>query len=132
MADGSILELYHVVGDAYRDGPLLSLYDQHGDDAYEIFEARWLEASGAAHYHVHCIFFYETLTEARAHAEDFGSRILQIDPSQVEDLQQDSLEINDGNYYTRHPVPASAITILHDEDDLVRSAVSVWEAQWRY
>jgi hypothetical protein len=85
---------------------------------------------------VHCIFFYEALTEAREHAEDFGSRILQIDPSQIEDLQRDTLEIcygkKYGNYCIRHPVPASAITILHDEDDLVRSAVSVWEAQWRY
>ena len=33
------------LGDALKRlvhyGPLLSLYDQHGDDAYEIFEARW-------------------------------------------------------------------------------------------
>jgi hypothetical protein len=56
-----------------------------------------------------------------------AAQFLQIDPSQLEDLQRDRLEIcygkKYGNYCTRHPVPAQAITILHDENDLVRSAL---------
>jgi hypothetical protein len=61
--------LYHVVGSAYHDGDgLKSLYSQHKDDAYDIFDSRWPDNNGLGHYHAHYIFFYDNLEDAKEHA----------------------------------------------------------------
>jgi len=78
--------LYHVVGDDYVEGqPLKSLYQQHGDDAYDMFAEKWPEAGDATLSHPHRIFFYETEEAARDHADTFGGRVMKVDPSQIDD-----------------------------------------------
>jgi hypothetical protein len=104
--------LYHVVGPDYRDGePLISLYRQHKDDAYDIFNTRWPDNGGIGHYHAHYIFFYDNLKDAKSHALQFGGKILAVDPEWIEDLRFETLE-RPGYWITPYDVPPEALTIF--------------------
>ncbi len=104
--------LYHVVGDGYQEGqPLRSLYDQHGDNAYDMFAEKWPEAGDAALDHPHRIFFYDTEEAARDHAEEFGGRVVKVDPSLIDDesLRFDTQEAP-GYWVSLDRVPPEALS----------------------
>jgi hypothetical protein len=108
-------ELFHVTGDDYRAGqPIKSLYRQYGDEAYDKYAERWPEAGDMGQYHAHQNFFYESLPEAQEHVDEFGGKILKIDPSKIDGLRRDNLEIGYGKdagfWTTREDVPPEAIS----------------------
>ena len=86
------MKYYHVC--AKWDGlNLESLYKQHGEEAYEIFTAKWPEASDLAQYHCNIIHLYATLAEAVEHQEEYGGEILVIDNTdEYLDIKIDTLE----------------------------------------
>lgn len=103
-------KLYHVVGEDWRPGePLLSLYRQHGNDAYELFCQRWPDATIFSDYHAHLIFFYDNPREAEAHAAALGGRVVEVDSS-VLDLRWDDLEAP-GYWVSPYDVPGTAIKL---------------------
>ncbi len=107
-------ELFHVVGSDYKSGePLRSLYNQHGTAAYDKFAERWPEAGDLGQYHAHNVFFYDTMKEAQDHAETFGGKVLKIDPSKIDALKRDKLEVpygkKSGYWVTDRDVPPEAI-----------------------
>lgn len=105
------MDLYHVVGDGWDGKELLSLHDQYGDDAYDIFAERWPEADGLGIYHAHRIFFYDTLADAQDHAAELGGKVLKIDADKISDqIKIDDLECP--FYVSTEPVPASVITVI--------------------
>ncbi|MFZ5784034.1 MAG: hypothetical protein ACOY4R_27870 [Pseudomonadota bacterium] len=110
----SVQDLYHVVGKGWKPGQALrSLYSRLGDDAYEVFAKRWPEAANLGQDHAHKIFFYDKLDDALMHADDFGGRVLRVDPRQVPGLYLDTLEKSwdrPGFWATRDDVPWGAIT----------------------
>ena len=117
--------LYHVVGSNYHDGDgLKSLYKQHKDDAYDIFDSRWPDNNGLGHYHAHYIFFYDNLEDAQEHAMEFGGKILAVDPRYIDDLKFDMLE-KPGYWVTSNDVPPIALRTIES----INEAVMVDEIQ---
>ena len=103
-------ELYHVVGPEYAEGsPLQSLHSRLGDKAYDEFAKRWPDAGDLALDHPHKTFFYSNAKEAAQHADDFGGKVLRVDPSKVPDLYWDKLE-NPGYWTTKADVPPDALS----------------------
>lgn len=90
--------IYHVAP-ADHTGDLLSLYRQHGEDAYEIYAARWPEAGELGQYHAHYVHCYATLEEAQAHVND--GKIYAIDVAAMED---DFIKVEIDNLEFPHPI----------------------------
>jgi hypothetical protein len=108
-------ELYHVAGPEYQSGsPLQSLYRRLGNEAYDEFAKRWPEAGDLGQYHAHNTFFYDNLADALDHADNFGGKVLKVDPSQVGGLTRDKLErphgAKEGYFVTTEDVPHTAIS----------------------
>jgi len=92
--------IYHVAP-ADHSGNILSLYAQHGDAAYEMYADRWPEAGELAQYHAHYIHCYDSLDDARAHAEQHGGKVYEIDEDA---LVEDMVEIERDNLEFDHPM----------------------------
>ena len=84
---------YHVCRDEWDGGDLISLHQQEGEAAYQIYAERWPEAGELAQYHVHYVHLYETLDEAKEHQANYGGEILRIDgePEEI-GIESDDLE----------------------------------------
>ena len=110
------MELFHVVGDDWREGqPLQSLHRRLGDEAYDVFVERWPDAGDLGQYHAHEIFFYETHEDALDHAANFGGRVVKVDSAKVNGLMRDKLEVpigREGFWSTQEDVPPDAILLL--------------------
>ncbi len=88
---------YHVAKD--WDGEAIeSLYDQYGDEAYDIYAEKWPEAGELAQYHAHVVHLYADRKQAEEHADTFGGDVLVIDD------QDDELEITIDTLEFGHPV----------------------------
>ena len=86
------MKLYHVV-ENYDGGDLLSLYEQYGDRAYELFLDKWPESGELGHYHAHYIHLYSSVDDARK--SGIYGEILEIDIPDTEIqclLEIDTLE----------------------------------------
>ena len=84
---------YHVCRDEWDGGDLISLYQQEGEEAYQIYAERWPEAGELAQYHVHYVHLYATLDEAKEHQGKYGGEILVItgEPEEI-GIESDDLE----------------------------------------
>lgn len=76
--DAAITTIYHVAP-ADHSGDLLSLYRQHGDEAYEIFIERWPDSGVLGDYHADYVHCHATLEKAEDHAAWYGGKIYAID-----------------------------------------------------
>lgn len=76
--------MYHVAPEGHS-GPLLSLYKQHGDDAYQMYAGRWPESGNLAQDHAHYVHLHDNLKDAKAFAAQRGGKIYSIDPSTLAD-----------------------------------------------
>lgn len=93
--------IYHVAP-ADHTGDLLSLYTQHGDEAYEIFDKRWPDGDNAlAQYHVHCVHCWSNLADAQKHLRDFGGKLYAVNAQAMVD---DGWQITIDNLEFAHPV----------------------------
>ena len=70
---------YHVAGNDYRGGDILSLYARMGDAAYDEFANRWPEAAEMAFAHAHYVFLYQDRSDADDHAAAFGGQVVAVD-----------------------------------------------------
>jgi len=82
---------YYHVAHNYTGGDLLSLYEQHGEDAYEMYADKWPDAGELAQYHTHYIHLHETLVDAQTYQSEFGGTILEINADELE-IKLDTLE----------------------------------------
>lgn len=71
------MKLYHVA-QSWDGQDLESLYQQYGDDAYNMYLEHWPEAGGLQEYHVHYVHLHKTLDEAREYQQEFGGEILVV------------------------------------------------------
>lgn len=92
--------IYHVAP-ADHSGDLISLYAQHGDDAYEIFASRWDRGAELAQYHAHYVHCYSSLEAAKEHADLHGGKIYEID---AEAMADDFIEIESDIAEFDHPM----------------------------
>ena len=75
------MKAYHVAP-ADHQGDLLSLYEQEGEEAYDVYAERWPDAGELAQYHVHQVHLYSSLEEAQNHVHD--GKIYEVDCSEIE------------------------------------------------
>lgn len=106
-------ELFHVVGKKYKEGqPLLSLYKQHGNKAYDMFNKRWPDAGAdMGVYHANQTMFYDNLKDAQEHAQTYGGKVLKVDPKKVNELFFDEAE-KPGFWSTRESVDPDAFVVV--------------------
>lgn len=84
---------YYHVCTKWDGSNLESLYKQHGEDAYEMFAAKWPEASELAQYHADIIHLHSNLDDAKEFCEEYGGEILVIsDPDSELNIKIDTLE----------------------------------------
>jgi hypothetical protein len=101
--------LFHVVAEkADLSRGLKSLFRQFGSKAYDMFAKRWPEAANLGEYHAHNTHFYDNLEAAQFHADQYGGKILEINPQKVDELKFDTLE-RPGFWTTTSDVPPDAI-----------------------
>ena len=92
--------LYHVATD-YDGGDLNSLYNQYGNDAYDMFAERWPESDNLGQYHAHYVHLHDNMQDAQGFAATYGGEILIIDATDL-DVKIDNLEY-------RHPIVEGCI-----------------------
>lgn len=100
--------LYHVAKD-YDGGDLQSLYEQHGNDAYDMYIDKWPEAGELVFYHVHYIHLHNSLDDAQEFVDEFGGEILVIDDADLT-VERDNLEYD--HPIVRDTIPAEYIRRL--------------------
>jgi hypothetical protein len=105
------MAIYHVVGDEWTGGDLLSLDKQYGEGpAIDIFCQRWPDADASlAIYHAMYVHCYATLGEAEN--DDCGGRILEIDDTDLA-VEIDELEPHHPHPVVRDRIPAQYITVM--------------------
>lgn len=99
------MKVYHVTKN-WDGGDLESLYDQHGDEAYDIFAEKWPEAGGMAASHIHLIHLHDNINDAKRFQAEFGGEILEIE------IDSDNVEIDTIEYphpTTRYSIDAQDI-----------------------
>ena len=94
--------IYHVCRD-WDGNNLQSLYEQYGDQAYDIFLSKWPDAGELAEYHVHYIHCHSALDEAKEYQAEYGGQIIAIDAEYL-DVIIDNLEYP-------HPMVYGEITL---------------------
>ena len=100
------MNTYYHVAQNWDGNDLTSLYDQHGEQAYELYEAKWPESGNLGSYQVHQVHLYTSAAEAQKHAEIWGGEVLLVeldDQFDSECLSLDELEF-------AHPVSCEAIS----------------------
>jgi len=90
--------IYHVAPKSHT-GDLESLYAQHGEEAYELYAARWPEAGELGAVHAHYVHCYASLKDARNHAHE--GKIYAID---AEAMADDYIEVETDNLEFPHPM----------------------------
>jgi hypothetical protein len=100
------MKIYHVAPEGHQ-GDLISLYDQYGEPAYDMYADRWPDAGDLVFVHAHYVHCYATIEQARDHIHD--GVICEIDATDLE-VVIDDLEFP-------HPmvegvIDASLITII--------------------
>jgi hypothetical protein len=83
-------KMYHVC-QAWDGGDLLSLYEQLGEEAYDVFHQKYELDNGLGFDHVHYIHGHYTLEEAKEYQRLFGGQILVIDTQDLA-VKHDCLE----------------------------------------
>ena len=95
-------KIYHVAPKNHT-GDLISLFSQHGDDAYDIFAKRWPESSSLGQYHAHYVHCYATLDDAVGHLTNHvgDGKIYEIN---VADLADDYIKVEIDSLEFPHPM----------------------------
>ena len=83
------MKLYHVGPENLTN--IESLYNQMGEDAYEVFEERWPEAAELGIYHAHYIHLWDVLEDARDFADEIGGTVYEVEADGL-DVEIDELE----------------------------------------
>ncbi len=82
--------MYHVTP-KWDGGDLLSLYEQLGNEAYDIFYQKYGLENGLGFDHVHYIHCHYTVEEAKEYQRIWGGQILEIDAKHLA-VKHDCLE----------------------------------------
>lgn len=84
-------KMYHVCRPEWDGDDLLSLYQQLGNEAYDIFYQKYEMDNGLGFDHVHFVHGHYTLKEAEEYQKVWGGEILEIDVSEL-DTKHDCIE----------------------------------------
>lgn len=92
---------------------LLSLYEQHKDEAYLIYADRWPDGGELGQYHVHYVHLHATLDEARTWQEAVGGVILAVN------IPDDTITVDTDGLEYPHPIvedriPAEYVSRLEE------------------
>ena len=82
--------MYHVCPE-WDGGDLLSLYEQLGNEAYDIFYQKYELDNGLGFDHVHYIHCHYTVEEVKEYQRNWGGQILEIDAKHLA-VKHDCLE----------------------------------------
>lgn len=110
-------KLYHVAKN-YDGGDLLSLYEQFGDEAYDMFAERWTDAGELGVYHVHMVHLFETLAEAQDWSAECGGDVLEIETVDL-DITIDKLEKGHPHPVAKR-IPAKNVSKVVDKPKQLR------------
>ncbi len=83
-------KIYHVCP-AWDGDDLLSLYEQLGNEAYDVFYQKYELENGLGLDHAHFVHCHYTLEEAKEYQRIWGGQILEIDASELE-IKHDCIE----------------------------------------
>jgi hypothetical protein len=86
------MTIYYHVCKNYDGDDLLSLYEQYGHEAYEMFAERWPDGGNMGEYHAHHVHLYATFEEAQRHAAEEGGDILFVESDEFIEIETDDLE----------------------------------------